>query len=87
MQSWRRAKGVALWPLLVTLVFLQATPGVARADCGTDLAALKAKLPAVKDAKRREEAKLLLEKAMIEQQHARAALCEAAVENAGKLVN
>jgi hypothetical protein len=87
MQSWRLAKGFALWPLLVTPVFLQVAPSVARADCTTDLAALKAKLPAVKDTKRREEAKLLLEKAAIEQQHARAALCEAAVESAGKLVN
>ncbi len=87
MQSWRRAKGFALWPLLVTLVFLHVTSTPARADCGADLAALKARLPTVKDMKRREEAKLLLEKAAIEQQHAREALCGAAVESAGKLVN
>lgn len=87
MQSRRWAKGFALWPLLVTLVFIHSIPGIALADCGTDLATLRAKLPRVADAKRREEAKLLLEKAAIEQQHARAALCEAAVESAGKLMN
>lgn len=87
MQGRRRAEGVALWPLAATFIFLMLATGIARADCGTDLAALKAKLPAVADGKRRQEAKLLLDKAAIEQQHARVGLCEAALASASKLMN
>ncbi|HUN46727.1 MAG TPA: hypothetical protein VMU85_09410 [Stellaceae bacterium] len=49
--------------------------------------ALKAKLSTVTNAKRREEAKLLIEKAAIEQKHERADLCEAALDRASKLMN
>ena len=87
MQGRQRAEGVALWPLAATFILLTLSAGIARADCGTDLAALRAKLPTVTDTKRREEAKLLLDKAAIEQQHARTGLCEAALGSASKLMN
>jgi hypothetical protein len=64
-----------------------AGPGTAMAECTADLAALQAKLPQVRDAKRREEARLLIEKASLDQQHGRAALCEAALARASKLLN
>jgi len=60
--------------------------GAARAECAGDLAALQAKLPQVQDAKRREEARLLIEKASIDQQHGRTSLCEAALARAGTLM-
>lgn len=87
MQGRWRAEGGALWSLAAILLFLMFPAGIARADCGTELTALKAKLPAVADAKRRQEAKLLLDKAAIEQEHARAGLCEAALASASKLMN
>jgi len=87
MQRRLWAKGFALWPLLALPLFIVIPIYPARADCGAELAALKAKLPTVANAKRREEAKLLIEKAAIEQRHERASLCEAALERASKLMN
>lgn len=63
-----------------------ATAGTAHGECTADLAALQAKLPQVQDAKRREEARLLIEKASIEQQHGRPALCDAALARASNLM-
>ena len=87
MQRRHRAKGFPLWPLLALLLIIMFPVYSARADCGGELAALKAKLPTVANAKRREEAKLLIEKAAIEQKHERTGLCEAALERASKLMN
>jgi len=87
MQGRPRAKGGVLWPLLVSLPMVVFLVTSASADCGAELAALKAKLPAVTNPRHREEAKLLLEKAAIEQQHSRAELCEAAVAQASKLLH
>ena len=87
MQGRHRAKGSALWPLVAWPLFIAFPMYSARADCASEVAALKAKLPTVANAKRREEAKLLLEKAAIEQQHERVNLCAAAVERASKLMN
>lgn len=61
--------------------------GVAQADCAADLSAAQAKLPQVKDPKRREEARLLIEKATIDQQHGRPNLCQDALQRASKLMN
>jgi hypothetical protein len=61
--------------------------GVAQADCAADLPAAQAKLPQIKDPKRREEARLLIEKAALDQQHGRPSLCEAALKSASKLMN
>ena len=61
--------------------------GIARADCAADLPVAQAKLPQVKDSKRREEARLLIEKAALDQQHGRASLCAAALQQAAKLMN
>jgi hypothetical protein len=47
---------------------------------------MQAKLAQVQDAKRREEARLLVEKASLEQQRGRANLCEAALARAGILI-
>jgi len=71
-------------------IFLAAALGmsaIARADCAVYLPAAQAKLPQVKDPKRREEARLLIEKAALDQQHGRASLCEAALQQAAKLMN
>jgi len=72
----------------VALVLAAAAVGAgpARAECAGDLAALQAKLPQLQDAKRREEARLLIEKASIEQQHGRTDLCEAALARASTLM-
>ena len=72
----------------VALGLLATVWGVAsaRADCAGDVAAMQAKLPQVQDAKHREEARLLLEKATIDQQHGRPNLCEAAVARAANLM-
>jgi hypothetical protein len=61
--------------------------GAAYADCATELPAAQAKLPQVKDPKRREEARLLIEKAVLDQQHGRPSLCEEALQRASKLMN
>jgi len=87
MQRRHRAKGFPLWPLLGLLLIIMFPIYSARADCGGELVALKAKLSTVTNAKRREEAKLLIEKAAIEQKHERADLCEAALDRASKLMN
>jgi len=87
MQRRHRVKGFPLWPLLGLLFFIVFPIHSARADCGSELAALKAKLPTVVNAKRREEAKLLIDKAAIEQKHERTSLCEVALEQASKLMN
>ena len=76
-------KGVGAALLLAAAVM---GAGTARAECNGTLAALQAKLPQVQDAKRREEARLLIEKASIDQQHGRASLCEAALARASNLV-
>lgn len=70
----------------MVLVAILGGPETARADCAADLAAMQAKLSQVKDSKRQEEARLLIEKASIDQQHGRAALCEAALARAGNLM-
>jgi hypothetical protein len=77
-------KGVG-FALILTAAL--ASSGPALAECGADLATLQAKLPQVQDAKRREEARLLIEKASVDQQHGRAGLCEAALARASKLMN
>jgi len=76
-----KGAGVAL---LLAVAVMGA--GGAWAECAGDLAALQAKLPQVQDAKRREEARLLIEKASIDQQHGRTNLCEAALARAGTLM-
>jgi len=76
-------KGVGL--ALVVAVAVAGT-GAAWAECAQNLAALQAKLPQVQDAKRREEARLLIEKASVDQQHGRASLCEAALSRASTLM-
>jgi hypothetical protein len=76
-------KGVGL-ALALAAGLLSAA--AAHAECAADLAALQAKLPQVHDAKRREEARLLIEKASIDQQRGRASLCEAALARAGNLM-
>jgi hypothetical protein len=83
MQGVGLMKGVG-----VALVLAAAVAGAAaaRAECAGDLAALQAKLPQVQDAKRREEARLLIEKASLEQQRGRANLCEAALARASTLI-
>lgn len=64
-----------------------ALPAPASADCASDMAALQARLAKVQDSKRREEARLLIEKAVLDQQRGRNDLCEAATQRAGKLIN
>lgn len=76
-------KGVGVALVLAAMVM---GAGGARAECAGDLAALQAKLAQVQDAKRREEARLLIEKASIDQQHGRTNLCEAALARAGTLM-
>jgi hypothetical protein len=76
-------KGVGVALLLAAAVM---GAGTARAECNVTLAALQAKLPQVQDAKRREEARLLIEKASIDQQHGRTNLCEDALARAGTLM-
>jgi hypothetical protein len=76
-------KGVGVALVLVATV---AGAGATRAECAGELAALQAKLPQVQDAKRREEARLLIEKAGLEQQHGRTGLCEAALARASTLM-
>jgi hypothetical protein len=75
-------KGVGVAAVVAAML----AAGAARAECAADLAALQAKLPQVRDAKRREEARLLIEKAAIDQQHGRTSLCEAALARAGNLM-
>lgn len=76
-------KGVGV---AVVLAAMLAAAGAARAECAAGLAALQVKLPQVQDPKRREEARLLIEKATIDQQHGRTSLCEAALARAGNLM-
>jgi hypothetical protein len=83
MQGVGLMKGVGLALVLAAAV---AGAGGARAECAGDIAALQAKLPQVQDAKRREEARLLIEKASLEQQRGRATLCEAALARASTLI-
>jgi hypothetical protein len=83
MQGVRLMKGVGVALVLVAAL---AGAGVARAECAGDLAAMQAKLAQVQDVKRREEARLLVEKASLEQQRGRANLCEAALARAGILI-
>jgi UPF0716 family protein affecting phage T7 exclusion len=85
MQGVGLMKGVGVALVLVTAL-AGAGAGVARAECAGDLAAMQAKLAQVQDAKRREEARLLVEKASLEQQRGRANLCEAALARAGILI-
>ncbi|GEM_PF-3320806 len=82
MQRVTSMKGAAA---ALGLVGVLASAAVAQADCAGSIAALQAKLPQVQDAKRREEVRLLLEKATIDQQHGRTSLCEAAVARAANL--
>jgi hypothetical protein len=83
MQGVRPMKGVGVGLVLAAML---AAAGAVHAECAADLAALQAKLPQVQDAKRREEARLLIEKASIDLQHGRASLCEAALARASNLV-
>ena len=76
-------KGVGVSLVLAAAIM---AAGPARAECAGDLAALQARLPQVQDAKRREEARLLIEKASIEQQHGRTDLCQAALTRASTLM-
>ena len=83
MQRVGLMKGVGVALVLAAAV---AGAGAARAECAGDLAALQAKLAQVQDPKRREEARLLIEKASIEQQRGRTSLCEAALARASTLM-
>jgi hypothetical protein len=83
MQGVGLMKGVGVALVLAAMI---AGTGVARAECAGDLAAMQAKLAQVQDAKRREEVRLLVEKASLEQQRGRANLCEAALARAGILI-
>jgi hypothetical protein len=83
MQRVGRMKGVGVALVLAAAI---AGTGVARAECAGDLAATQAKLAQVQDTKRREEVRLLIEKASLEQQRGRANLCEAALARAGTLI-
>ena len=83
MQGVKSMKGVGV-ALIVAGVL--AFVGSARAECAAELAALRAKLPQVHDTKRQEEARFLIEKASIDQQHGRLALCEAALVRASSLM-
>jgi len=83
MQRVGSMKGVGV-ALIVASVL--AVAGPARAECAVELATLRAKLPQVHDAKRQEEARFLIEKASIDQQHGRLALCEAALARASTLM-
>ena len=76
-------KGVGL---VLALVAAFATARAAQAECTAEIAALQAKLPQVADVKRREEARLLIEKASVDQQHGRTSLCEAALARASTLM-
>jgi len=76
-------KGVGVVLIVATVLGFAGSAG---AECSADLAALRAKLPQVHDAKRQEEARLLIEKASIDQQHGRVALCEAALARASGLM-
>jgi len=71
--------------LLAVLGLLAARP--AYADCASDTAALQGRLPQVSDPRRREEVRLLLEKAAIDAQHGRGELCATVLQRAGKLLN
>lgn len=57
------------------------------AHCPASLEALQARLPAVQDGKRREEAKLLLDKAAIDDRHGHGDLCAKAVDRASHLMD
>ncbi len=59
----------------------------ARADCAASAGALKARLAEIQDQKAREEVRLLLEKAVLDERHGRTGLCETALEQASKMLN
>jgi hypothetical protein len=58
----------------------------ARADCGTDISALRAQLDSIKDPRRREELQMLIDKAAKDDAAGRAQLCGDAMQRARLLV-
>lgn len=82
-----RRAGPALIPvILLGLLVNPLLTMPARADCASDLQALRAKLAAVKDPRRRDELQKLLDKAAKDNEAGRAELCGEAVQRAQALV-
>lgn len=71
--------------ILVAAALLGWQP--ARADCAASAGALQVRLAEIQDQKAREEVRLLLEKAVLEDRHGRTGLCETALEQAGKTLH
>lgn len=69
---------------LLLLVMVQAGP--AHADCAAEAASLQTRLASTAGAKR-EEARLLIEKARVDAEHGREQLCTAALQSAAKLMH
>lgn len=78
----------ALLAVLASLALILAggltTP--ARADCAGDIATLRTELAQVKDARRREELQMLIDKAQKDNEAGRARLCGEATERARLLL-
>jgi len=84
MQSWRLAKGFAMWTLLVTPFSYRLRRALLE-QMQHDLAALKAQDAGREGHKPREEAKLLLERMRSSSARPRCSMTEAAVESAGQV--
>lgn len=77
----KRPRPAHFLPLLVALLNASFILS-ARADCGTEIQAVQAQLPAVKDQNRRQELQKLVEKAEKDDKTGRVNLCVQAVERA-----
>jgi hypothetical protein len=71
--------------VVVVAAFAFAIP-VARADCNQDMAAMRAKLAAVREPAKQQEINLLLAKAQNDDSAGRADLCATAVQHAAALI-
>jgi hypothetical protein len=79
----KRSRPAHLLPVLVLVALLNASFILpARANCGADIQAVQAQLPAVKDQNRRQELQKLVEKAQKDNETGRANLCVQAVKRA-----
>ncbi len=81
----KRARLALLLPVLLPIANGVLT-SPARADCASDIQALRTQLAAVKDERRREELQKLIDKAEKDSEAGRAQLCGEAMQRARVLI-